>query len=271
MNKYFILFIAAATLVLAGCMTSPAEGDKSAIDNSVKAPGDSTLYGLACDGTSDSTIVFLPNEGGDPDTLSILPAVRAGRVFGTPEIGDAVALMVSPKNKREVLELIDLDELKGTWTYQVMPSIRPSKTKTEAEIEAELTDSMRALLFVPREYGFSLRSHNKVYSVGYVFKSTTLSDESIVEYPPVPSYTQWDIFCGRLVLAKDTVDNMRRPIPKNKVEHDTLTFLYMKDDSLALAKGGYVVGFRRQKDIQSANEKAQKAATKTSKADSIKL
>ena len=58
-----------------------------------KAKGDSTLYGLACDGCTDSVVVFLPYEGGDPVTYEIIDALRMGKVFGRPKIGDRLALI----------------------------------------------------------------------------------------------------------------------------------------------------------------------------------
>ena len=68
-----------------------------------KAKGDSTLYGLACDGCTDSVVVFLPYEGGDPVTYEIIDALRMGKVFGRPKIGDRLALMINPADKEEAI------------------------------------------------------------------------------------------------------------------------------------------------------------------------
>ena len=257
-------------LLFTAC-SSEYKGDKSAIDKTERAKGDKMIYGLACDGGTDSTIVFLPNSGGDPITFNTLKAVKSHKIFGHPEIGDWIGIIINPDNTHEATMVIDLDQLKGTWTYQVLPSLKESKTKSAQQIEAELTDSMRAILFVPREYGFSLKRHFSASSVGFVYKGNSLEDESLVEYPPVKRYTSWRPYNGYLILTGDTLDALRKPLPKNKIQHDTLEFVYMMDDSLALRTSSKeVIGFHRQKNIIEANRKASEAAQKQAAQDTIK-
>ncbi len=275
MKHLFLVTIIVASAALFSCSDKQGTSDTSAIDSSVKMPGDSTIYGLACDGCTDSTLVFLPNEGGDPVKYDIVRATRGHRIYGKLEIGDWVGVVLNPKNKKEATMVIDLDQLKGTWTYQVMPTIKESKTKTRAQIEAELTDSMRAVLFIPREYGFTLLRHQQARSVGNVYSSTTLQDESIVEYPPVKRYTGWRIFNGRLVLTGDTVDmkNHRR-LPDKQVKRDTLSFVFMLADSLVLDRhtNGTLqrIEFHRQASAATANRRAQEAVDKQTKQDTIR-
>lgn len=73
-----ILTIASALLLLAACGKKEAPQAEKATDNYLKRqPGDSTLYGLACDGTTDSLLVLLPYTGADPDTsTSSMPVSR---------------------------------------------------------------------------------------------------------------------------------------------------------------------------------------------------
>ena len=270
MKKILPLTLLACLTMMVGCFDNATEGDHGAIDKSVNAKGDSTLYGLACDGTTDSAIVFLPNAGGNPDTFSILPAIRSQKVFGTPTTGDWVGLMLNPKNKHEALMVIDLDQLKGTWTYEVMPVLKKSNAMSEAEMEAQIPDSMRSLIFIPREYGFTLKRHSKAQGVGFVFQTGDAYTESLVEYPPVPHYTRWSIFNGRLVLTHDTVDAQMKRIPDNKVQRTVAEFVFLKDDTMALNVGGKVIGFHRQANGFTANAKAQKAANKIAAADTVK-
>ena len=71
-----------ALLLLSGLMAAACGGEKKsegtalpdsdAISMEQKVAGDSTLYGLACDGCTDSIVVILPNQGGDPDTFDII-------------------------------------------------------------------------------------------------------------------------------------------------------------------------------------------------------
>ena len=52
-----------------------ARGEKpdGNVGTSTKIEGDSTRYGLACEGCTDSVLVFLPGTGGDPVTYNIFP------------------------------------------------------------------------------------------------------------------------------------------------------------------------------------------------------
>lgn len=266
MKKITLLFIFIALLTAIGC-TNKDEGSGLTANKNDHAKGDSTIYGYACDGCTDSTLVLLPIDCSDPVTYDIVRATRKQQVFGSMEVGHWVGVVVNPKNKKEVLMVIDLDELKGTWTYQVLPYLKESATKTQAEIEAELTDSMRELYFVPREYGWTLKRHWQAQTVGNVYRSNSLQDESPVEYPKVKNFTGWHIYNGLLIMRRDTIDEHRNPIPADKVEQDTNRIVYLKDDSLCVFFEGNYVGFHRQKNAQTANSKAQAAIKKEEKAE----
>ena len=86
----------------------------------VKMKGDSTVYGLACEGCNDSTIVLLPFDGRDPVSYEIIDANRNGRVLGDIQIGDWIGVVVSKQDKRVADEVIDLDELKGIWCKPIL-------------------------------------------------------------------------------------------------------------------------------------------------------
>ena len=75
---------------------------------------------------------------------NIVRAMKQRQVFGDIAIGDELAIVVNPRNPHEALEVIDLEQLKGTWTFQVLPKLKPSATKTEEQIMEEMTDSMKA-------------------------------------------------------------------------------------------------------------------------------
>ena len=98
-----ILTIASALLLLAACGKKEAPQAEKATDNYLKRqPGDSTLYGLACDGTTDSLLVLLPYTGADPDTFDIINASQQKQIFGKPFIGDELAVILNPEDKAEV-------------------------------------------------------------------------------------------------------------------------------------------------------------------------
>jgi len=247
MKTYKILIPVLCAALLSACRGSNTELERNgAIDKSVKAKGDKMIYGLACEGCTDSTIVFLNNEGGDPVTYNIVRATRNRQIFGQPETGDWIGVMLNPDKPQEALMVIDLDQLKGTWTYTVMPVLKEMATKSEHEIVSELTDSMKALLFVPREYGFTLKRQFQASSVGMVFHHNTLEDESLVEYPQVKKFTEWHVYNGKLILVGDTADARQIRIPEDKIRRDTAEFVYMLGDTLALRFKSGTIGYRRQ-------------------------
>lgn len=264
----FPIFLLAAVL-LASCYDTAATGDQGAISKEVRQKGDKTVYGLACDGCSDSVIVVLRNEGGDPVRYNIVNAMKRKQVFGDIEIGDELAVVVNPKNAHEALEVINLEQLKGTWTFQVLPKLKPSATKTEEQIMAEMSDSMKQVLFVPREYGFTLKAHHLASPVGYVQKQNTLEDESPVEYPAVTVYTGWHIFNGWLYIYKDTVDEQGDRIPADSVGHDDGKMVYLSTDSMAALFGKKVMQYHRKASATEANRKAQEAADKQAQGEKL--
>jgi len=207
MKKMFFPLFGFALLFLTAC-NQVSTGDHSAIDVEVQMKGDSTRYGLACDGCSDSIIVLLPNEGGDPVKFDIVTAKRNGMVYGTPEIGDELAIVPNPIDPFEAEMVINLEQMKGTWTFQVLPKLKPNPTKSEEEILAGMSDSMKAALFTPREYGFTLKSYNQASPVGYVMKANSLEDESPVEYPKVSTSSTVDFISIKTHLTnRDTASH----------------------------------------------------------------
>mgnify|MGYP000797631472 FL=1 len=153
--------------------------------------------------------------------------------------------------------------MKGTWTFQVIPKLKPNPTKSEDEIMAEMSDSMKAALFIPREYGFTLKSYNQASPVGYILKSNSLEDESPVEYPKVTVYTSWHIFNGRLYIYKDTVDEQGHRIPQDSVGFDSGSMRFLSADSMAALFGKKVMQYHRKKNAMEANKEAQAAEVKS--------
>ena len=72
MKKLSFPLVSLFLLLLTACYNQATTGDQGAIDVETQLKGDSTRYGLACDGCSDSVIVLLPNEGGDPVKFDIV-------------------------------------------------------------------------------------------------------------------------------------------------------------------------------------------------------
>jgi hypothetical protein len=183
--KWIFVSFVFAFLVLSSCnKPKKLPTDEDAINTEQNAKGDSTVYGLACDGTNDSVIVFLPNSGGDPITYDIVGAMQNHRVIGKPQIGDWVGLIINPKDTTEADMVIDLDELKGTWTYPVMPTMKDERMMSQRarkRMKGPMPDSLMQTLMVPREYGFTLKREHQASPVGMIRRATTLEDDSPCE------------------------------------------------------------------------------------------
>lgn len=263
------LIMGLAILALAACKKGPKPPRKPMsnmpISLSQPAKGDQAIYGLACMGCTDSVVVLLPNKGGNPIRYNILEATRKRQVFGNIEIGDWVCVIPSPDEKNHATMVLDLDKLKATWTYQVMPHLRDVthlSKRQQARILANMPDSIVETYMIPREYGFTLKRMSEARSVGFVMQTSAVEDDSPVEYPQVPQYTEWHAYNGKLILVKGRYE-MNGVVFNKTTTRDTLTFIYMKDDSLALMDNkGNIQGYHKKKDAQSANAAAKAAAIK---------
>lgn len=275
MHRYKTLILLALTVIaLAACKKAPRRPRPNInlpISTSKPAKGDHAIYGLACMGCTDSVVVLLPNSGGDPVRYNILEATRKRQVFGDIEIGDWICVLPTKGEKNHASMVVDLDKLKATWTYQVMPHLRDLSHLTrrqQARILANMPDSIVETYMVPREYGFTLKRMGEARSVGFVMQNSSVEDDSPVEYPEVPQYTEWHAYNGKLLLVKGRYE-VQGVVFNEKPTIDTLTFLYMKDDSLALSDSqGRIYSYHRKANVRDVNAAARAAAEK--QADKMK-
>ena len=231
--------------------------------------GDSTIYGLACEGCSDSVVILLPGDGSDPVTYNIIDAHRHNRVMGRLKVGDWIGLMSNPTDSTVADFVLNLDELKGTWCYVVMPKWRDATNMTpqaQAILEESMPDSVKKEFFVPREYGFSLKRQWTAQSVGYVRKSP-LEDQSPVVYPRLLYFTEWHILNCRLVMTsreyqkKDDSEEMELAGYRN----DTCDVVFLSGDSLVLASDGESRGYYRRTNVADINKEARQKAAEQQK------
>ena len=229
-----------AVIAIGGWLFCNCSGKQTQVtemnDDSLKVSamtGDSAIYGLACDGCTDSVIVLLPHDGSDPVTYDILKAMRNKRVIGRPKIGDHLAVLLSQENPTEAVSVVDIDEMKGSWVYQVMPTLKKSFIENAGKRDAE-TDSMIKKLMVPREYGFKLKRDKQVSNIGMTYRPTTSDDDNPVDYPPLTRYSEWHIFNGKLILvrAKNRIGNSQQD--QQPAIKDTAEIVFMMKDSLQL-------------------------------------
>lgn len=267
--KTFII-IGTVALTMASChrgTKQPKQKTTLPISLSTPAKGDKAIYGLACMGCTDTTVVLLPNGGGDPVKYNILDAHRNHQVFGNIEIGDWICVLpCADKNDSNGADLvIDLDKLKATWTYLVMPHLRDVShlsKRQQARILANMPDSIVETYMIPREYGFTLRRMSEVRSVGHIMQNSSVEDDSPVEYPPVPQYTEWHAFNGKLLMVKGKRE-INGVVFNKKTTIDTLSLVYFDNDSLVLRDSrGNIQSYQRKANEQAANAAARAAANK---------
>lgn len=224
----------------------PAEGDSLHVAE--RAEGDSTIYGLACDGCTDSVVVFLNTDGGDPDTFDIIDARLQHQIFGKPRIGDQLALLINPEDSMEALRVIDLENLKGSWCYLATPQMRDISSlpkRVQRRMMANMPDSVRQQLLVPKEFGFQLKNSHTARPIGMTMGSTTTEDQSPVEYPPVKMYTEWRIFNGRLILTEEKLGTDKN---KPELKNDTAELVMLMPDTLVLRFSDGERGYYRKSE-----------------------
>lgn len=249
MKKLVICIFAIMALFAVSCGNRTKNNDKTndSLGSKARVKGDSTLYGLACEGCTDSVLVFLSFDGGDPVTFDIIEASKKKRIIGKPETGDWVGVVLNPTDKKKADMVIDLDQLKGTWVYMAMPKVREKKSNsTNVYVDKQEEDSILKTLMVPREQGFALKRNSVAEPVGLVFRGGS-GDESPVVYPEVRLYTDWGIFNGRLVLFGKTRNTAgKKGNVARKAVSDTAEFVFMMKDSLRLRFKDEVKGYYRK-------------------------
>lgn len=258
-----------AAIIIVACgkkeqvsMTAPTEGKTN---KELLLEGDSTIYGLACEGCTDSVIVLLPSDGSDPVSYNIIDAFKNHKVLGKPKVGDWIGLVLNQETKGVADLVINLDELKGTWCYVVMPKLRDYddlSPKTKA-LKQEMTDSLRETYMIPREYGFALKRHWTAQSIGYIQEKNLLEDESPVVYPKLLYYTEWHIWNGKLVMTSgDFKMDKDNNVSVTNMRLDTCDIVYLRDDSLVLGSEGITRSYYRLTSESEINKKAKEMAIK---------
>ena len=219
------------------------EGDKDGL-----LEGDSMVYGLACEGCNDSVVVLLPMDGSDPVSYDIIEARLNQKVLGQMRVGDWIGLMRNAEDSTVADLVIDLDELKGTWCYVVMP-----------KLVRDVPDSIRDEYLIPREYGFSLKRQWTAQSVGYVREQKSVEDKSPVVYPRLLFFTGWHMLNGQLIVTSgefgkdEDSDDMKIVSTRN----DTCDILYLRDDSLVLGSDGATRSYYRRTNKDEINKEAR--------------
>jgi len=243
--KQTVIILAATAMLLGACHSGTQTEENSTVYNeTVTLEGDSTVYGLACDGCTDSLLVYLPFSGGDPDTIDILNARVQRKVFGRPEVGDEVAFVLNASNKKVADLVINIDRLKGSWCYQVMPKLRRrlgAPANSVAQLPPDFPDSLKKKWFQPREYGLELQRDNMVRPIGAQTRGR--EQQGPVEYPEMKRYREWHIYNGHLLLMETRRDTTGA---RKTISTDTADIVVMRHDSLLLRFADHEQGYYRK-------------------------
>lgn len=270
-RKIFVAIFIVITIVSCKRQAADTTNINDPFAGDYRMAGDSTVYGLACKGSSDDAILLLPADGSDPVRYDIVLATRRNKVLGSINTGDRIALVPNKKHANVADMVINLDELKGVWCYMVMPQMRQDSYKQEQvqdRTKDSMADSLALSLFVPLEYGFWLKSQGEAASVGYIRELNTLVDESPVIYPLLDYFIKWQIWNGKFILAsgKPKYDKDNTVDGYTDIRYDTCSIDFLSHDSLALTDRNGTRCYYRKKDANEVNKKAQGIADKHKKA-----
>lgn len=250
-RTFFVLFSLVLLLAACGNSGNTNENNQTSGDSLSQEPitrqleGDSTIYGLACEGSNDSTLVILTSIDSNPDTIDILEARINRRVFGRPEIGDQVAITMNTERTSTADIVINIDRLKGEWCYQVMPRLRRrvgAAADSAVQLPPDFPDSLRKKWFQPREYGFELRRDNTVRPIG-IQRNEAERQPGPVEYPTLKRYRQWHVFNGHILLSETRRDSMGH---QQVISTDTADIVFLRRDTLQLRFANREQGYYRR-------------------------
>lgn len=277
---YSIALLAVLFVVACGKSGEVKPSSEGKLTKDLQLSDDQTVYGLACDGCTDSVVYLLPNDGSDPIRYDIIDAKRHNRIIGKLKIGDWIGVVLNREDTTVADMVIDLDQLKGTWCYVVMPRMRDyanMSKRQQARVMENMSDSLKETYLIPREYGFTLKRQFAAQPVGYVRQATALEDESPVVYPELPMYNAWHILNGRLILTRPENNQMMMLSMQKEKEkqvevamvNDTADVIFMDEDSLVLQFADHQQSYYRLSNAQDANrlarEKAEKLAREAQK------
>ena len=237
----FFLAVAMTTALTIGCGGNNTDKQGSANDSVVTTlPGDSTIYGLACDGCTDTILVLLRDVTQNPDTFDILDASRNQLVFGHPRIGDQMAVVLaapdsSANDQKPIARMVvDIDKILGSWCYMVTPKLRKRADvdkQMEQEFLKKMPDSTLQRLLQPREHGFILKNEHQAQPIGMIRTGNTTDDRSPVEYPILKRYREWYLYNGHIILNETRRDSLGE---QQVLSSDTADFVLLRRDSLVL-------------------------------------
>lgn len=239
-----------AILLASACSTKqesmPAKAEAaSEADAELRLEGDSTIYGLACDGCNDTILILLSRIEDDPDTFNILDASRSHHVFGRPKIGDKIAIVVNRDDSMVADIVINTEVLKGEWCYMVTPKLRERAGMNKEMVGKARNpeaDSIIKAMLQPQEFGIEIKGEQIVSPIG-PSRNKIADENSPVIFPPFKRYRQWHLYNGQLILSETSRDTLGNVSITN---NDTAAFVMLRRDTLVLRFSDKEQGYYRR-------------------------
>ncbi len=243
-----ILSLLAITAIITACGNQQKEiANEKRISAHKTLEGDSTRFGLACEGCTDSILIFLPHSANRLDTFDIITARQHGQIFGRPHIGDEIAITLNPADTMEVVTLINLEELRDTWYYMVKPKLKQPDdmpTRIQKRMKESIPDSLMKEWMKPMEYTLAFKNNNT--AMARRNRARRSSEDMIpVEYPRIKYYTEWYLYNGKIILKADTINGFSQPGEKPSI--DTVSIELLMRDSMVLKFPDHEQSFYRKK------------------------
>ncbi len=271
MRNFFYITLALILTLTIACSgkKGPSElGDPT--KDSLSFADSTTIYGLACEGCTDSVVWLLPTDVSDPIPFDIVNAMRRHKIFGRLKTGDYIAVIVNPTDSSVADMVIDVDQLKGTWCYQVLPTLRRGANlpeRIQKMILDSMPDSIKNIYYKPMEYGVTLKRNDIASPVGTQVVKITEEEENAnpFVYPDQNHYVAWHLVNGQIILTeqqaahvvmeRDTsaTNEADEEIPVHieaRIVNDTADILFLNEDSLSLRFNDRTQGYYHKQGIE---------------------
>lgn len=215
-------------------------------------PGDSTIYGIACDGCNDTILIYLPTISADPDTMNILAASKQHQVFGRMKIGDVIAIIPNASNPKVGDMVVNVEALKGRWCFLAAPTLREraGMSSSERANHSLKRDSVLRSILQPREFGIELKGENTARPISSISYSIATDENSPVVYPKIKRYRRWHLYNGKLILSETSRDSLGNVFITSS---DTAALLLLRPDTMALKFKDRVQGYYSQHSISPSS------------------
>ncbi len=264
--RRLLYFVAVVAVVAMAACKGKNEASPIALlvdEDTVVVEEQGVIYGLACEGCTDSVVWLLPLDASNPIPYDIVNATRQHKILGRIRTGDDIIIVVNENDSTVADMVIDGRELKGTWCFTAMPTLRGADNMSRREQQAlldEIPDSIKEQYYRPIEYGFTLKRNNALSALSLSMQVDANAEDNPFVYAEAARYTAWHFVREHFVLSRTSVryviaekDSLAEPTDEEVLPHfetttvqDTTEIVYLSDDSLAIKFKDHTQGYYRK-------------------------